>query len=132
MTRAILDTSVVIAAGDDEALLGSLPNECAVSVATLAELHFGVVLAKTAAIRSTRLQRLGAIESAFHALPIDASVARAYATVAHAVVSAGRKPRARVMDLWIAATALVHGVPLVTRNPRDFTGLESLVHVRSV
>ena len=31
----------------------------------------------------------------------------AYAAVAHAVKSAGGKPRARVMDLWIAATALV-------------------------
>jgi predicted nucleic acid-binding protein len=132
MTRAVLDTSVVIASGDDEALLRALPTESAISVATLAELHFGVGLAKTAAIRARRLQRLGAIESAFEALPIDARVARAYATVAHAVASAGRKPRARVMDLWIAATALVHDVVLITRNPKDFVGLESLVDVSEV
>jgi hypothetical protein len=132
MTRAILDTSVVIAAGDDEALLGALPAESAISVATLAELHFGVALGKTAAVRASRVRRLGALESTFQALPIDANVARAYATVAQAVVTAGRKPRARVMDLWIAATALVHGVPLVTRNARDFRGLGSLIDVRAV
>jgi predicted nucleic acid-binding protein len=132
MTRAILDTSVVISSGDEEAVLRALPAESAISVATLAELHFGVELGKTPAIRARRLQHLGAIESAFEALPIDAHVARAYATVAHAVVGVGRKPRARVMDLWIASTALVHGVPLFTRNPTDFAGLASLIDVHTV
>ncbi len=132
MSRAILDTSVEIASGEDPRLLRNLPTECAVSVATLAELHIGVDLAKTPQIRAQRLQRLGAIEAAFEALPIDASVARAYATVAHAVARAGRKPRARVMDLWIAATALVHATPILTLNPRDFEGLDDLVKVRTV
>ena len=130
MARAILDTSVVIALGDDEALLDALPDSSAISVATLAELHFGVGLAKAAAVQALRLQRLGAIEAAFDALPIDAAVARAYAPVAHAVRASGRKPRRRVMDLWIAATALVHAVPLLTRNPDDFVGLDSLIRIR--
>jgi predicted nucleic acid-binding protein len=130
VTRAILDTSVVIASGEDEALLSALPDESAISVATLAELHFGVTLAKTQAVRAQRVRRLGAIESTFSSLPIDAEIARAYATVAHAVMRSGRKPRARVMDLWIAATALVHAVPILTRNPSDFRSLESLVEVR--
>jgi toxin FitB len=79
MTRAILDTSIVIASGEDERLLRELPSEAAISVATLAELHFGVTLATTATVRALRLRRLGAIEGAFDALPIDANVARAYA-----------------------------------------------------
>jgi predicted nucleic acid-binding protein len=132
MTRAILDTSVVIASGDDPAVLDALPAESAISVATLAELHFGVGLGKTAAIRALRLRRLGAIEAAFDALPIDADVARAYAAIALAVAGAGRKPRARVMDLWIASTALVHGVPLLTCNPRDFVGVERLVRITAI
>jgi predicted nucleic acid-binding protein len=57
-------------------------------------------------------------------------VARAFAAVAHAVKLAGRQPRARVMDLWIAATALSHGLPLYTRNPDDFQGLDELIEVR--
>ncbi len=132
MTRAILDTSIVIASGEDERLLRELPSEAAISVATLAELHFGVTLATTVTVRALRLRRLGAIEGAFDALPIDANVARAYATVAQAVVRAGRKPRARVMDLWIASTALVHHVPLFTRDAKDFAGLASLIEIRAV
>ncbi|MCC7541482.1 MAG: PIN domain-containing protein [Deltaproteobacteria bacterium] len=132
MTSAILDTSVVIAAGDDEAVLRALPDLAAISVATLAELHFGIGLAKTAEARALRLRRLGAIESVFDALPIDAHVARAYATVAHAVTAAGRRPRRRVTDLWIAATALVRGVPVITRNVDDFAGLEALIRVHHV
>jgi toxin FitB len=131
MTRAILDTSVVIAS-DDPVILRALPDESAISVATLAELHFGIGLGKTAAIRSLRLRRLGVIEATFDALPIDTEVARAYGAVAIAVAAAGRKPRARVMDLWIASTALVHGVPLLTCNPKDFVGIESLVRITAM
>jgi len=130
--RALLDTSVVIASGDDDALLAALPDESAISVATLAELHFGVGLAKTPAIRMERVRRLGAIEAAFAALPIDADVARAYGALALAVVAHGRKPRARVMDLWIAATAVVHQVPIRTRIPGDFRGLGAAITVLAI
>lgn len=132
MSRALLDTSVVIDAGDDDTLRRALPSESAISVATLAELHFGVLLGKTAAVRAERLRRLGAIESTFEPLPIDAAVARAYATVAHVVATSGRKPRRRVMGLWIAATALTHAVPLLTRNARDFEGLGSLIRIQTL
>ncbi len=33
------------------------------------------------------------------------------------------------MDLQIAATAARHGLPLLTRNGRDFAGLESALDV---
>ena len=36
------------------------------------------------------------------------------------------------MDLWIAATALVHATPISTLNPRDFEGLDDLAKVRTV
>lgn len=132
MSRGLLDTSVVIAQEEDDGLGSSLPEELAISVATLAELHYGVLVARTPEIRQHRLRRLGDVESLFHTLPIDAAVARSFATVAHAVKTAGRQPRARVMDLWIAATALTHSVPVYTRNPDDFEGLESLVEVHTV
>lgn len=131
MSRGILDTSIVIAQ-DDEDLTAALPDEMAISVATLAELHYGVLVAKSDEVKRRRLRRLGEIEARFSALPIDAVVARAFATVAHAVKAAGRKPRARVMDLWIAATALAHRVPVYTRNRRDFDALTEVVDVRPV
>jgi predicted nucleic acid-binding protein len=131
VSRGILDTSVIIAQ-DDEALAASLPDEAAISVATLAELHYGVLVAKDDVTRLRRLRRLGEIEAHFSPLPIDAAVARAYASVAHAVRTAGGQPRARVMDLWIAATALATKLPLFTRNRRDFDALKKLIDTRSV
>ena len=131
MSRGILDTSIVIA-GDQEDVAALLPEDAAISVATLAELHYGVLVAKDDATRRHRLRRLGEVETAFRPLPIDESVARAYATVAHAVKIAGSQPRARVMDLWIAATALVHKVPVYTRNRGDFAALTGVIEVRSV
>ncbi len=130
LARGLLDTSVVIASGDGETEAADLPEEAAISVVTLAELHFGVLVAKDDATRRNRLRRLGVLEAAFAPLPIDAGVARAFATLAHALKASGRQPRARVMDLWIAATALAHSVPLYTRNAKDFRGLEGLVDVR--
>jgi len=56
--RGLLDTSVVIAAG-----AAQLPDEAAISAATLAELHFGVHLAKDESTRALRLRRLAEIES---------------------------------------------------------------------
>ena len=32
-----------------------------------------------------------------------------------------------VADAWHAATARLHGVPLVTHNPRDYAGVNDLV-----
>lgn len=55
-------------------------------------------------------------------------VGRVYA----AVRQAGRRPRGRFADLLIAAVALAEGLSLLTRNPVDFVGLESLVDVVEV
>jgi predicted nucleic acid-binding protein len=132
LSRGLLDTSVLIAREEDSELESSLPQEIAISVATLAELHFGVLVAKDDETRQLRLRRLGIIEATFQPVPIDAPIARAFAAVAQAVKAAGRQPRARIMDLWIAATALALRIPLYTRNPQDFEGLQGLIEVRDV
>jgi predicted nucleic acid-binding protein len=132
LSRGLLDTSVLIAREEDSGLEPSLPQEIAISVATLAELHFGVLVAKDDLTRQHRLRRLGVIEATFQPISIDGATARAFATVAHAVKAAGRQPRARIMDLWIAATALALQIPLYTRNPQDFHGLQELIEVRVI
>jgi len=119
-----LDTSVVIASD-----VPSLDGELAVSAVTLAELHFGVLVAADSSARAERLRRLALVERLFDPLPVDEAVAREYGVLAAAVVTAGRQPRARVMDLLIAATARAHGARLYTRNPSDLQGLEELVDV---
>lgn len=125
--RGLLDTSVVIAKTADD-----LPDEASISVATLAELHFGVHVAKDASARKLRIRRLTEVESRFDALPIDEPVARAYGSLAHTLISRKRSPRARVMDLLIAATAQVHEVPLFTRNADDFAPFKDVIDVRVV
>jgi predicted nucleic acid-binding protein len=125
--KAILDTSVVTAT-DVEPLDGEL----AVSAITLAELHFGVLVAKDQQVRSERLRRLLVVERKFDALPVDGAVAASYGQIAAVVVDSGRQPRARSMDLLIAATAHAHSARLYTRNTDDFGGLRQLVEVVAV
>lgn len=125
--RGILDTSVLIA--ED---VVPLPGELAISIVSIAELQFGVLVAKTPEAQALRLARLSAVQRRFDPLPVDEAVADSYARLAAAVVRAGRQPRARTMDLLIAATALAHSAVVYTRNPGDFAGLDDLVEVVSM
>jgi toxin FitB len=122
--RAVLDTSVLIsdAAPDDV--------EAAISVASLAELHFGVQITADEDERAVRTQRLGIIESTFDPLPITAEVAREWGRLAAAVSTRGGQPRKRAMDLAIAATANVQRVALLTENTADFQIISDLVDAR--
>ncbi len=122
--RAVLDTSVVIATD-----VPRLEGELAISAATLVELHFGVLVAREQAVGAERLRRLSILQRTFDALPVDEAVADSYGQLAAAVVAAGRKPRARTLDLLIAATAHAHGARLCTRNAADLAGPDQLVEV---
>ena len=122
--RALLDTSVLIS---DIAPAGV---EAAVSVASIAELHFGVQITADEDERGVRIQRLGAIESTFDPLPITAEVAREWGRLAAAVSTRGGQPRKRTLDMAIAATSNVHKVPLLTENLGDFQIIGDLVDAR--
>jgi toxin FitB len=121
----LLDTSVLIAAesGPDD--------EVAISVVSLTELHFGVLDAPDDDARAHRVRRLGIIESHFDALPFDAAAARECGRLHAAVAQRGGQPRRRAFDLAIAATANVHGVPLLTYNSKDFQIIGDLVEIQS-
>ncbi len=122
--RAVLDTSVLIgedAPGDVEA---------AISVVSLTELHFGVLLATDDDERARRTDRLAAVESTFEPLPVTPEIARAWGRLAAAVKQRGGQPRRRQIDLAIAATASVEHVPLLTHNTADFQIIADLVDVR--
>ena len=123
--RAVIDTSVLI--GSD----GPGDIEGAISAASLAELHFGVLVADDDDERARRAQRLGIIEATFDPLPIDAAVGREWGRLAAAVIVRGGQPRRRAVDLAIAATANVHQAPLLTKNARDFRAIADLVDVRA-
>jgi toxin FitB len=125
--RAVLDTSVLIATGVPE-----LEGELAISTASLAELHFGVLVTADATIRAERLRRLSDLQRTFDALPVDDDVATSYGQLAAAVANSGRQPRSRVMDLLIAATAHAHSARLYTRNAPELAGIEHLIEIVAV
>ena len=125
--KAILDTSVLIATD-----IPKLDGDLAISAASRAELHFGVLVTTDSSTRAERLRRLSFLQRSFDALPIDDEVAAQYGRLAAAVVDAGRQPRSRAMDLLIAATAVAHNARLYTRNASDLIGIEHLVDIFSV
>lgn len=124
MDRGILDTSVLIA--DD---VTALPGVLAISVISLAELQFGVLVAADDRARALRLRRLSAVQRRFDALPVDEAVAESYGMLAAQIVSAGWQRRSRSLDLMIAATAHAQGATLYTRNVDDFRRLSDLLTV---
>jgi predicted nucleic acid-binding protein len=114
--RGLLDTSIFIGQ-EQERDLAPLPDEAAISVMTLAELHVGVLLARDPKIRAQRLRTLARVERTFDPLPVDDAVARTFAEI---VAHARRKRRQpRVVDALIAATAVANDLSLYSQD-RDF------------
>ena len=121
--RGLLDTSVFIATESERELdEESLPDEGAISPITVAELHVGVLADVDVDTRARRLATLEAVADV-ETLPIDNSVAAAWALLR--IHLAESKRRLNVNDLWIAATALAHELPVVTQDD-DFDPIEGV------
>jgi len=122
--KALLDTSVLI--GED------VPSGvvAAISVASITELHFGVLVTDDDDGRARRADRLAAVEATFDPLPVTVEVARARGRLAAAVVRRGASPRRRQIELAIAATAAVEQVPLPTYDIADFRLIGDMVGAR--
>lgn len=92
------------------------------SVVSLAELGYGIERLP----RGRRRTRLSAwlqddVAERFNGrlLPVDPAVADGWGRVVAARDALGRP--IGIMDAFVAATAIVHGLQLVTRNETDFT-----------
>jgi predicted nucleic acid-binding protein len=137
--QGMVDTNIVILRRWVDP--SELPEEMAISAITLAELSAGPHEVRgndeqnayeEHAERARRLEILQRAESEFDPVPFDAEAARLFGRLTAAVVAIGRKPRRRLADLMIAATAMAEGLPLFTTNPDDFAGLNGLVRVVTV
>lgn len=124
--RGLFDTSIFIAQ-EQERELGDLPDEAAISVMTLAELHVGVLLAKTSRARAQRLRTLGRVEGSFDPIAVDDPVARVFAELVADARSKGKHPR--VVDALIAATAVVNDLALYSQDTdyRDMPGVRTVM-----
>jgi predicted nucleic acid-binding protein len=121
--RALLDTSVLIAQESGRRLdTDALPEQTAISVVTLAEVHAGVLAATNTTSRARRLKTLDAI-SVIEALPITAEAARQWASLRVRLAEEGRK--AKINDLWIAAVAAANDMDVVSQDD-DFDAIESV------
>ena len=117
MSAGVLDTSVFIAAESGRSLRQELlPSEGYVTVVTIAELEAGVLAAKTTDARAIRLRTLQALVDIDH-LDIDRGAAHEWARLRCQLAQAQRK--VNVNDLWIAAVAQSHGLPVITQD-EDF------------
>jgi predicted nucleic acid-binding protein len=85
----------------------------AVSIVTIAELRLGVLATADAGPRAERLSTLLYAES-LSLLPVDRLVAEAWAQLMQKLQSSGRE--LAFNESWIAATAIAHGIPLISRG----------------
>jgi predicted nucleic acid-binding protein len=127
VTRALADTSLFIARESGRTLAEiELPDELAISVITIAELRAGVLAARDILTRDLRLATL-AEALRFDAVPIDQPVAETWARLRLLLRAAGQ--RMPVNDSWIAATAMMLAVPVVTQDD-DYAEVGGLSVIR--
>jgi predicted nucleic acid-binding protein len=121
--RGLLDTSVFIAVESGRSLQKeAMPETGAVSIVTKAELRAGVLVASDIATRDRRLKTLELV-ARIAVLPVDEEVSHAWAQMRAYLAAAERRVNAN--DMWIAATAAAHEIPVVTQDA-DFDALNGV------
>jgi predicted nucleic acid-binding protein len=110
----LLDTSVFIA-NETGRPVGALPAKVAVSVVTIGELQLGVLAATDAAARTRRADTLDLARRALP-IPISEAVIVTWARMVADCRAAGVQRAVKLTDTLIAATAVEHGLPVVTQD----------------
>ncbi|HEV3072524.1 MAG TPA: PIN domain-containing protein [Solirubrobacteraceae bacterium] len=110
----LLDTSVFIARESGRPL-GDLPNQIAVSVVSIGELQLGVLAAVEDRSRARRADTL-ALARAADPIPISEAVMTTWARLIADCRKAGIHRTVKLTDALIAATAVEHGLPVITQD----------------
>jgi predicted nucleic acid-binding protein len=110
----LLDTSVFIAR-EIARPLGELPDRVAVSVVTIGELQLGIFHASDDTTRARRADTL-ALARAADPIPIGEAIMVTWARLVSASKAAGVHRTIKLTDALIAATAIEHGLPVVTQD----------------
>jgi predicted nucleic acid-binding protein len=127
--RALLDTSVVI--DYPASAVAAHASTAAVSTITLAELSYGLHTSDPL-LNAAREQRYQWITNTFDPIPFDTRAARIYGALCATVRAAGRDPKPRRFDLLIGAVAVALGLPLITRDEADFTGIHDSLTIVAI
>jgi tRNA(fMet)-specific endonuclease VapC len=125
----LIDTSVLVDSERGGAALLRVPadDEHAISVITVSELLHGVHRAPDGRRRTQRQAFVEQVLAELEAIPATPAVARVHAEIWAQLEASGETVPPH--DLWVAATALAHGMRVATTNGRDFArvpGLEML------
>jgi predicted nucleic acid-binding protein len=122
-SQGLLDTSVLVAIENGRPLrMEAMPQTTAISVVTKAELRMGIFAAEDIETRDRRLMTFE-LANRIVALPVDEAVSRAWAQMRAYVGASGQK--VGVNDMWIAATAAAHEIPVLTQDG-DFDALNGV------
>jgi len=125
----LLDTSVFIARESGRAV-ANLPQRVALSVITIGELQLGVLNADDSLTRSRRADTL-ALARAADPIPVSEAVMVSWARLVADCRAAGVHRAVKLTDALIAATAIEHGLPVVTQDA-DFDRIASACPALSV
>lgn len=120
LASGLLDTSIFIAREEGRPLAG-LPSRVALSVVTIGELQLGVLNATDDEVRARRADTLSLARAA-DPMPITEAVMVTWARLVADCRSAGVHRAIKLTDSLIAATAIEHGLPVVTQD-RDYEQL---------
>jgi tRNA(fMet)-specific endonuclease VapC len=129
----ILDTNILVRAEREGGRIRfadyDLYGGLCISAITASELLVGVHRANSEERRLKRQSFVEHILSLLPILPFDLETARLHAAMVSALP---RNITASAYDSIIAATALRHGVPVLTANPADFEIFSGLTVIRPV
>ncbi len=110
----LLDTSVFIARESGRPL-SDLPGQVAVSVVSIGELQLGVLAAVDDRSRVRRADTLSLARAA-DPIPISEAVMTTWARLVADCRTAGIQRTVKLTDALIAATAVEHGLPVITQD----------------
>lgn len=126
----LIDTSIwiavergVLSAADIHAI--TRQEAVYLSPVNIAEIRFGLELLKTGTLKqraATALRRLRRKPQ----LRITLDTAEVFGELAAKLTKAGRDPKVRINDLWLAAQAIQRDFHLLTSNPKDFADIPGL------
>jgi len=129
VSAGLLDTGIFIAR-EVARRLGQLPDRVAVSVISLGELELGVLAADDGEVRARRADTL-ALARESDPIPLSEAVMMAWAHLVNDCRRAGLHRTVRLTDALIAATAVAHGLPVVTQDA-DFDQMANAHHLLRV
>jgi predicted nucleic acid-binding protein len=100
-------------------------NPVFISPVTIAELTFGIEMAKNADIRYKRLSAINRLKKK-PILLIDELTGDIFGKIAAYLLQKKRRHEHRIQDIWLASQSIQYDFSFLTRNAKDFNDIPGL------